>query len=426
MSIENFEVYYKNIYNEYITYNHYDKTYKTLDRLPKNINNYYMFDKYGMSKKETENMTNDEITIELNKRLLLFSGDLINWSNELKNCKSLMAEFDYLKAYTRKDGTKFYRNNYELIFLFFINYGSRMDLYNKINTNKISHMEYLWFESCFNSGLTYLQKKDEIYCCYGYDFSLNYPNLMSSKDFKFPIQEGTELILDTLPKKLKYGIYKIKFDLSTIPKNFNIVMKIVDSNCYTHYDLNFIKKTFPDVKFELIQNNKPNCLIYNDEDLISGSELFYPWFCRISDLRRELPKNYLVKHLASKLWGVLIEGRVEYMTEEQFENDIDNEDNVIVDIKVKKNGSLIYKIAKRGNFYKKNIRIKPFLPSFARINCAKLALENIEHVVRIQTDSVIFDEPLSKSILSKFKNLLPEDKTTGEIYFKNVNSYYKI
>ena len=46
-----------------------------------------------------------------------------------------------------------------------------------------------------------------------HDFSLNYPNLMSSKDFKFPIQEGTELILDTLPKKLKYGIYKIKFDL---------------------------------------------------------------------------------------------------------------------------------------------------------------------------------------------------------------------
>ena len=34
-----------------------------------------------------------------------------------------------------------------------------MDLYYKVNTNKISHMEYLWFESCFNSGLTYLQKK---------------------------------------------------------------------------------------------------------------------------------------------------------------------------------------------------------------------------------------------------------------------------
>jgi len=118
MSIENFVVYYKNIYNEYITYNYYDKTYKTLDRLPKNINNYYMFDKYGMSKKETENMTNDEITMELNNRLLLFSSDLINWSNELKNCKSLMVAFDYLKAYTRKDGTKYYRNNYELIFLF--------------------------------------------------------------------------------------------------------------------------------------------------------------------------------------------------------------------------------------------------------------------------------------------------------------------
>ncbi len=71
--------------------------------------------------------------------------------------------------------------------------------------------------------------------------------------------------------------------------------------------------------------------------MISGSELFYPWFCRISNLRRELPKNYLVKeHLASKLLGNLIEGGVEYMTEEEFENDIDNEDNVIVDVKVQK------------------------------------------------------------------------------------------
>jgi hypothetical protein len=55
-----------------------------------------------------------------------------------------------------------------------------------------------------------------------------------------------------------------------------------------------------------------------------------------------------------------------------------------------------------------------------------LALENIEHVVRIQTDSVVFDTSLSKSILCKYPTLKVEEKTTGDIYFENVNSYYKI
>ena len=75
---------------------------------------------------------------------------------------------------------------------------------------------------------------------------------------------------------------------------------------------------------------------------------------------------------------------------------------------------------------KKNIRIKPFLTAFARINCAKLALSKINNVVRICVDSVVFDEPLSHKLLNKFKNLKPEDKTTGQIYFEHVNNYEKI
>ena len=83
-------------------------------------------------------------------------------------------------------------------------------------------------------------------------------------------------------------------------------------------------------------------------------------------------------------------------------------------------------VAKKSKFYKNNIRIKPFLTAFARINCAKLALSKINNVVRICVDSVVFDEPLSHTLLNKFKNLKPEDKTTGQIYFEHVNNYEKI
>jgi hypothetical protein len=425
--IENFVVFYKNIYNEYRVYDYQEKTYKTIDRLPKK-NNFSMFSKYSLSKKESLKMTNEEITVEMDIRLQKYADDLIIWAEEIKNCKSLMVPFDILASHEREKGSKRYRDNYELIFLFFYLYGSRKDLFININKNKISHIEFKWFENCFNSGLTYLREKKTTYNCYGYDFSLNYPNLMSSKEFQFPIKEGTEMILTELPKKLKYGIYKIKFDINTITNNFNVVFKIQKSNCYTHYELNFIKKKFPEIKFELIQDKKPNCLLYNDEDIITGFELFYPWMRRIQSLREELPNNFMVKHFASKLWGVLIEGSVEYLTQEEYDliDTFEDSEHELIDVIVKKDGRLIYEVAKKSKFYKKNIRIKPFLTAFARINCAKLALSKINNVVRICVDSVVFDEPLSHTLLNKFKNLKTEDKTTGQIYFEHVNNYEKI
>lgn len=422
---ENFVVFYKNIYNEYRVYDYQEKTYKTIDRLPKK-NNFSMFSKYNLSKKESKNMTNEEISFEMDIRLQKFADDLVEWADEIKNCKSLLIPFDILASHEREKGSIRYRDNYELIFLFFYLYGSRKDLFIEINKNKITYTEFKWFESCFNSGLTYLREKKTTYNCYGYDFSLNYPNLMSSKEFQFPIKEGTEMILQELPKKLKYGIYRIKFDITTITNNFNIVFKIQKSNCYTHYELNFIKKTFPEIKFELIQDDKPNCLVY--DDLICGNELFYPWLRRMQSLREELPNNYMIKHFASKLWGTLIEGSVEYLTQEEFDliDTFEDSENSLIDVIVKQDGRLIYEVAKKSKFYKKNIRIKPFLTAFARINCSKLALSKINNVVRICVDSVVFDEPLEQKILDKFKNLKPEDKTTGQIYFKHVNEYEKI
>ena len=425
---DNFEVYYKNVFNEYEIYNYELKEYRTENRKPSKINNYYLFNDYKLNAKESKNMTNEEIKMHLQLQLAKFSDDLLIWSNELVNTKSLLKSFNFLEKGYYKSGVRFYHNSYSHIFNFYKNYGGRYKLFKDINNCQITKTEYKWFESTNNGGIVYLRQKDEIYNCYGYDFSLNYPNLLSSRDFYFPICEGREIILDKLPEKLTYGIYKIKFDISTITDNFKMLVKIVDSNCYTHFDINFIKSTFPYVKFELINDGLPNCIIY--DKLISGSELFYPWLCRIRELREEFPKNKLVKHLASKLWGCLIEGEVKYYKEHELEeNNIDfTKTHCLIDMIVKKNGSFIYKVSKNmdGAFYKYNIRIKSFLTSYARINCSKLALENINNVVRIQTDSVVFSEPLTKKQLDKFKNLKPEDKTTGEIYFEHVNLYNKI
>jgi putative cell wall-binding protein len=67
-------------------------------------------------------MTNEEIAIEMDIRLQKFADDLIIWAEEIKNCKSLMVPFDILASHEREKGSKRYRDNYELIFLFFYLY----------------------------------------------------------------------------------------------------------------------------------------------------------------------------------------------------------------------------------------------------------------------------------------------------------------
>jgi hypothetical protein len=98
--IENFVVFYKNIYNEYRVYDYQEKSYKTIDRLPKK-NNFSMFSKYSLSKKESLKMTNEEIAMEMDIRLQKYADDLIIWAEEIKNCKSLLVPFDILASHER-------------------------------------------------------------------------------------------------------------------------------------------------------------------------------------------------------------------------------------------------------------------------------------------------------------------------------------
>jgi hypothetical protein len=51
---------------------------------------------------------------------------------------------------------------------------------------------------------------------------------------------------------------------------------------------------------------------------------------------------------------------------------------------------------------------------------AEIALQNINKVVRVQTDCVSFTEEMHFDD----PNLVLEDKSTGEIYWKDVNCYW--
>ena len=81
-----------------------------------------------------------------------------------------------------------------------------------------------------------------------------------------------------------------------------------------------------------------------------------------------------------------------------------------------------YTLIQRSNRYEYNLRLKPFITSFGRIQTAKIALENLDNVVRIHTDGIVFDKPITTDL----PNFIPEKKTTGRIQFKNVNDYHRI
>ena len=67
------------------------------------------------------------------------------------------------------------------------------------------------------------------------------------------------------------------------------------------------------------------------------------------------------------------------------------------------------------------MRIKPYLTAYSKIITAKVALEDLDNVIRIQTDNICFKEDQDFDI----ENLVPEDKTTGLIELINCNKYIK-
>ena len=85
-----------------------------------------------------------------------------------------------------------------------------------------------------------------------------------------------------------------------------------------------------------------------------------------------------------------------------------------------------YELQNNKNPYKNNIRLKPFIVSYGRFLMTDIIMENIDAVVRVQTDSVSFNQSMDDVILTKYKDMVPEEKSTGFINWENVNKYSKI
>jgi hypothetical protein len=389
----NYIIYYQLSNGEYRIYESETKQLKTIKLLPSKMDVSRFFVSKGYSFDDDG--------------LLNYVNDFEKWCMELKDNKIL--SIDYKKYYSHIDAVEFTfknlcKNKYE-------------------HHGKIKLVESQWIERCFNAGMMYCQPGT--YNSYGYDFSGFYPSILASKDFKIPNRAGKEKTILELPKRkyLQTGYYHIKITCEN--KTFNKIFMFSKNNTYTHYSLFQAMRyqTRYDVKFELVQDGKPNAYLYDETECESGYEIFGKWYEILVKIKQLYPKNGLIKYLTSSVWGHLTsknQRNVKAEDIEKYDIGLDNTSlyNIVQHVVVTDTNQY-YVLQNNEQLYHYNIRVKAFLTSYGRNEVAKVALKDIDNCIRIHTDGCCF----IKEQNFKIDKLIPEQKTTGLIDWNNVNSY---
>lgn len=342
-------------------------------------------------------------------------------------CKEIEKEVNYKKYYNHNSAV-------EMVF----QSKSKRQI-EGLHLDKIIYKEFALYEKCPKSGLMTFDEeyKDKEINCYGYDYSAFYPNCLLK--MLLATKQGKRKKLKTLDfDNLQYGIYHIK--ITCDDKRFKKIFMFSKQNHYAHYCLKLayeFRELF-NIKFELVVDDKYNALVYDDEKLVHGSEVFGTWFKYLSVLKTKFPKNKLVKRLMSSLWGSLTAFNRKFYDDivdldiSEIDDDDETEYKLLDEKRYKDNTkeygyrSLYYCIPS-SEPYKNNLaRLKPFLVSFCRSYVARTIIKEnlLDHVVRIHTDGIVLNKEHNFSHLKYYPK--PEDKTTGTIKFSNVINYEKV
>ena len=311
-----------------------------------------------------------------------------------------------------------------------------------MNHQKIEPIEDKWWSLCNNGFLQYLKKNDTTYECYGYDKIKFYPSILNS-EYMIPTKPGKEYFITKLENSkgqiiLKPGFYKCKITCAS--DDFRKLFSFSENNVYNDESLNqaLLYRDQFNVKIELIIDDEPNCYLYNKKDMVTMKSIFSGWYETLIHIEKEcknnrlkdpsLPKNVLVKFLSSSLHGHLSRKNIITKTRDEMKIEklnvgIDSKsDYTIVDWVVKDNTEY-YELLKSDEIYKHPIRLKPWLSAISRNVISEYVIKDINNVVRIMCDNVVYDKPM---IFDEKERFIIEKKTTGLIHFKNNYRYEKV
>lgn len=336
--------------------------------------------------------------------LVKFKSDFDIWCNELLNNEIL--DVEYTKYFN-------HRSAVELTF-------QRLCKGKYEHFDEIDKIESNWIEATHNGGLTYCNPGT--HQSFGYDFSSFYPRNMADYNFIFPTKKGKEAFITELPETLKLGFYRVK--IFSNHKHATKLFSFSKNNVYTNISLKHAQELQDDFDFkiELIIDDKPNAYLYDKG--IKGHSVFSTWLNKLLLIKKKYPKNKLIKHLLSSLWGSLTRSNNITKTYEDIQAEklkiciSDKADYKIIDY-VLTNEQEFYKLQSMTKPYRTNFRLKSFLTAFGRVKIARVAEEDLDSVIRVHTDGIAFNKEMSLC----FDHIIPEDKTTGLIKWNNVNNY---
>jgi hypothetical protein len=346
--------------------------------------------------------------------LYTFYKDFDVWNKQLK------AHYDEHKSHLTFFYFK-YTNEMNVIETFY-NYSKNMFDIKYNNYSAIKSRESSYFERCNNGGLMF--SDSGIYDCIGYDYNSFFPRLLGDDDFdlKIPIESGKEFKLDTLDyNNIEFGFYNVKIECEDKRFFFNYSKDDV----YTHYSLlDAIKyKERFNIKITLNMNCEYNAYLYCDKYFLKETKkIFGKWFNELNAFKIKHPKNKLIKHLMSSLWGALSKKNVIYVKEDEaekydfeFTGDAGKEYRVISCSNSSTNP--YFTMIKQDDPYKYNIRLKPFLLSYSRSIMLDIAMKNHpQEIVRIMVDNIVYKSDVKFDV----QNMSLEKKTSGLINVKNV------
>ena len=169
--------------------------------------------------------------------------------------------------------------------------------------------------------------------------------------------------------------------------------------------------------YELITDCKVNAYLFRS--VVKSSDIFGGWLKKLSYLKSRFPNNKLVKNLSRAWGGLSMQTFIKVNENDILENPEKYADYEIIDTIVNEE-SIIHKLKNKDDkIYKHNIRLKSWLNSFCRVEMAKTILNNIDNVVRVQTDSITYNSDIEPDKTEK-----REEKSTGYIRFSSVNNYH--
>ncbi|GBC28593.2 hypothetical protein GLOIN_2v1472929 [Rhizophagus irregularis DAOM 181602=DAOM 197198] len=281
-------------------------------------------------------------------------------------------------------------------------------------------VEAEWISDAMMGGLIWA---DNEWKGYGrqYDVTSLYPSIQQS-NANFPIRQGKFQILKDFVDHRGYALYGLfRASSQRAPQRARGV--------YTFIDLQRAKKLGLDI--QLIQDGKPNALIYDREARIPGTVIFGEYVHFLFNIKNQGGvAGRVAKRVLNTLWGALCQRKRNYktLTTDQTDPFKFPEGHTLDSIVPVGSDQWRFQFTNPGSPFKGEYpRIAPFLLAHGRKTTSELLEPYKDKVRRIHTDGFILEEqPSSPTLITCPENASKALKalkfeTAGYCHVKNAN-----